>query len=101
MKKIFFLLCIKIFIYDICFADIIFLKDGTRIEGEIITEAPDQIGIKTEKKSFFILKQNIEKIIVENKKNKEETNWVVIWTTSGLIVAFILIFLLARAGNTY
>lgn len=101
MKKFFLLLFIKIFIINFCLADVIILKDGTQIQGEIITDAPDQIGIKTDKKSFFVLKENIEKIIIENKKNNEETNWVVIWSATGIIITFIIIFLIAKAGNTY
>ncbi len=101
MGKNIYLLLIVIFIYDLCLADIIILKDGKKIEGEIITEAPDQIGIKTEKKFFYILKEKIEKVIIENKQNKEETNWVIVWSATGLIITFILIFLLAKVGNVY
>jgi len=101
MRKIFLLFCIGLFFSDICFADIIILKDGTQIEGEITSDAPDQIGVKTEKKTFFILKEKIEKIIKTEDNEKNQNNLNFILTAGSFIVACVVIFFLVRAGNTY
>lgn len=101
MQKIILCFCIYLFFINLCFADIIILKDGAQIDGEITSEAPDQIGIRTEKKTFFVLKEKIEKVIKTENKEKEQNNFNFILTAGSFIVACVVIFLLVRAGNTY
>jgi sRNA-binding regulator protein Hfq len=72
-KKIFFLFFIVSF--SQLFADIVYLKNGKKIEGKIVNQSRTQIQIDVNGKLELIDKQNINKIEFENleeRKKQEE-----------------------------
>jgi flagellar biosynthesis GTPase FlhF len=72
-KKIFFLFFIVSF--SQLFADIVYLKNGKKIEGKIVNQSKTQIQIDVNGKLELIDKQNINKIEFENldeRKKQEE-----------------------------
>jgi hypothetical protein len=75
-KKIFFLFFIVSF--SQLFADIVYLKNGKKIEGKIVNQSRTQIQIDVNGKLELIDKQNINKIEFENLrrdvKNKKNLN---------------------------
>ncbi len=73
LKKIFFLFFIVSF--SQLFADIVYLKNGKKIEGKIVNQSRTQIQIEINGKLELIDKQNINKIEFENleeRKKQEE-----------------------------
>lgn len=104
MKKAIIYLLLAIFPLEVCFADIIYFKDGREpLKCEVTAQASDQVGVKTENKSYYIKKEEIEKI--EFTEKKPELNpgfdWGLI-TFAGIGTALcVLLYVLARAGNNY
>ena len=63
-------------------ADIIYLKNGKKVVGEIKKYMEDQVGIQVDKKYYFIPKSKIAKIVEkEYHKPEFEINWAVVITT--------------------
>ena len=69
-KKIFFLFFIVSF--SQLFADIVYLKNGKKIEGKIVNQSRTQIQIDVNGKLELIDKQNINKIEFENLKERKK-----------------------------
>ena len=69
-KKIFFLFFIVSF--SQLFADIVYLKNGKKIEGKIVNQSGTQIQIDVNGKLELIDKQNISKIEFENLKERKK-----------------------------
>jgi len=53
-----------------CYADIIYLQDGTHFEGEIVGVSGDRVTIKTAQDTFTISKYRIKKVEKDEKEDK-------------------------------
>jgi hypothetical protein len=93
-----------IFPVEICFADMVYFKDGRPpLECEVTAQAPDQIGVKTQNNSYYIKKEEVDRIEFSEKKPelKPGFDWGLI-TFAGIgTVLCVLLYVLARAGNNY
>jgi len=96
-------LMLLIFTFAVCRADIVSLKDGTKVDCLVVSQTSDQIGVKTENKLYFIKKLDIDKIeFVQKLKEKEAgPDWALISFSIAGTSLCVLLYMLARTGNNY
>ncbi len=93
MKKIIVSSIILLFVCQPIFADAIFKKNGEVIEGKIVAETQTEIGIKTLDKSFFVKKDEIERLVYSPaEENKPFIDWPIV--IPGVICAALFLFVL-------
>jgi len=90
MKKITVLILIFSVLCVPLFSDAVFLKNGQVLEGKITGETANQVGIKTTDKSFYIDKNDIERLVYAPKDDKPFINWGVVIPAVICAAAFLL-----------
>ena len=82
LKRVTCLILIACFLPVALFADIIYLKNGKKVVGEIKKYRETQVGIQVEKNFYYIQKSEILKIEESEIYEPEfEINWAVVITT--------------------
>lgn len=93
MKKTVIIILTLLFVFQPIFADAIFKKNGEVIEGKIVSETQLEIGIKTSDKSFFVKKDEIERLVYSPADEKKSfIDWPIV--IPGVICAALFLFVL-------
>ncbi|MBU4377311.1 MAG: hypothetical protein KKD29_07590 [Candidatus Omnitrophica bacterium] len=71
MKILFILLAIVFVFCSAAYCDLIFLVDGTEIEGEIVGIDADNVTIRTEQDTFTVSKYRIKKVEKDEDEDKK------------------------------
>lgn len=94
MKTFIIAVSLGIFCFTSVYADIIYKKNGEKIEGVITDKnTQGQIGIKTGNKQFYVLKDEVEKIEYSQKQQEEEgpNLALIISITACCLITFLLV----------
>ncbi len=102
MRNFIIIALLIIFPAEVCLADMVYMKDGTKIDCKILSQTEDQLGVQEGSNSYFIKKIDIERIdFVEKKEPEAGIDWgMVAFTATGTALC-VLLYVLARAGNNY